>query len=64
MHIGALADVYIKRGSILHSREFEGIDHGKFFVIVGEDKDELYGFFFINSHINPYLQKRPALYQM
>ena len=64
MDIGALADVYIKRGSILHSREFEGIDHGKFFVIVGEDKDDLYGFFFINSNINPYLQKRPALYQM
>ena len=64
MDIGALADVYIKRGSILHSREFEGIDHGKFFVIVGEDKDDLYGFFFINSNINPYLQNRPALYQM
>ena len=64
MDIGALAEVYIKRGSILHSREFEGIDHGKFFVIVGEDKDDLYGFFFINSNINPYLQNRPSLYQM
>ncbi len=64
MDISALADAYIKRGSILHSREFEGIDHGKFFVIVGEDKDDLYGFFFINSNINPYLQNRPSLYQM
>lgn len=64
MDIGALAEACIKRGAILHSREFEDIDHGKFFVIVGEDKDDLYGFFFINSNINDYLQKRPALYQM
>lgn len=64
MDIGVLADVCIKRGAILHSHEFEGIDHGKFFVIVGEDKDDLYGFFFINSNINDYLRKRPTLYQM
>ena len=64
MDIGALADVCIKRGAILHSHEVEDIDHGKFFVIVGEDKDGLYGFFFINSNINDYLQKRPTLYKM
>ena len=64
MDIEALAEACIERGAILHSHEFEGIDHGKFFVIVGEDKEDLYGFFFINSNINEYLQKRPVLYRM
>lgn len=64
MDISALADYCIKRGAILHSHEFEDIDHGKLFVIVGEDKDDFYGFFFINSNINQFLQKRPTLYQM
>lgn len=64
MDIGALADVCIKRGAVLHSREFEDIDHGKFFVIVGQNEENLYGFFFINSNINPYLRKRPELYRM
>lgn len=65
MDIGAaLAGACIERGAVLHSHEFEDIDHGKFFVIVGESEDNLYGFFFINSNINPYLRKRPELYQM
>ena len=31
-------DALIKRGYIFHSYEFENIQHGKFFVIIGEDK--------------------------
>lgn len=47
----------IQRGCILHSTMFEGIDHGKFFVIIGEKDDYYAGFFFINSNINPINQK-------
>ena len=39
----------IKRGVILHSTIFEYIDHGKFFVIIGEDEENYIGLFFINS---------------
>lgn len=42
----------IGRGSILHSDIFADIDHGKFFAIIGVDKDFVAGFFFINSNIN------------
>ena len=44
----------ISRGDILHS-EFEGVDHGKFFVIMGISNDSICGFFFINSNINRYI---------
>lgn len=43
----------IDRGSILHTDYIEGIDHGKFFVIIGISQDEIAGFFFINSKIHP-----------
>ncbi len=33
----------IKRGVILHSTIFEYIDHGKFFVIIGEDEENYIG---------------------
>lgn len=46
----------ICRGAILHSYRFEGIDHGKFFVVIGVDKDSIVGFFFINSNIHPMLE--------
>ena len=42
----------IQRGDILLS-EFGGIDHRKFFVIMGISEDKVCGFFFINSNIHP-----------
>lgn len=42
----------IDRGDILYSEAFPDIEHGKFFVVIGENDDELVGFFFINSRIS------------
>lgn len=42
----------IGRGDILLS-EFDGIDHRKFFVVMGVSVDKVCGFFFINSNIHP-----------
>ena len=42
----------IRRGDILLS-EFEGIDHCKFFVVMGVSEESICGFFFINSNIHP-----------
>ena len=42
----------IQRGDILLS-EFDGIDHRKFFVVMGVSEDKICGFFFINSNIHP-----------
>ena len=53
----------IKRGVILHSTIFEYIDHGKFFVIIGEDNDNYIGLFFINSNIN-YFNRKQTLFEM
>lgn len=47
-----ITDNIIERGLILHSDIFADIDHGKFFVIIGVDKEFVAGFFFINSNIN------------
>lgn len=49
--ITAISDS-IKRGDILLS-EFDGIDHRKFFVVMGVSEDKVCGFFFINSNIHP-----------
>ena len=57
MDISPLARAVIKRGTILHSDEFDYVDHGKMFVVMGEDDTQLYGFFFINSDINPKIWK-------
>ena len=38
----------IGRGDILLS-EFDGIDHRKFFVVMGVSEEKVCGFFFINS---------------
>ena len=51
----------IKRGVILHSTIFEYIDHGKFFVIIGEDEQNYIGLFFINSNINFFNRKQELL---
>ena len=49
--VSAIADS-IQRGDILLS-EFDGIDHRKFFVVMGVSEDKICGFFFINSNIHP-----------
>lgn len=51
----------VRRGRIIHSYNFENIDHGKFFVIIGVTQDSIVGFFFINSNINKYIQDKPDM---
>ena len=48
----SLIESSICRGVILLS-EFDGIDHQKFFVVMGVSEKKVCGFFFINSNINP-----------
>ena len=48
----SLVESTIGRGDILLS-EFDGIDHRKFFVVMGVSEDKVCGFFFINSNIHP-----------
>lgn len=55
----ALTGSVIRRGTILHSDIFEDIDHGKFFVIIGVDGDDIAGFFFINSNIHRSIMGKP-----
>ncbi|MBR5982728.1 MAG: hypothetical protein IK025_03265 [Bacteroidales bacterium] len=57
------ASIAIVRGSILNT-SFEGIDHKKMFVIIGENDKSVFGFFFINSNINKYIQDRQVLLDM
>ena len=47
-----LVEGSISRGDILLS-EFDGIDHRKYFVVMGVSKDKVCGFFFINSNVHP-----------
>ena len=48
----SLIESNIRRGDIFLS-EFNGIDHRKFFVVMGISQDKVCGFFFINSNIHP-----------
>lgn len=48
----SLIEGRIGRGDILLS-EFDGIDHRKFFVVMGVSEEKVCGFFFINSNIHP-----------
>lgn len=41
-----LSSVLIKRGSIFHSCEFKDIGHCKYFIVIGEDRNNYVGFFF------------------
>lgn len=56
----AVVEHTIERGTILHSDTFDGIDHGKFFVIIGISDDYVAGFFFINSAIHRSLYNKQA----
>lgn len=60
----SLISSYITRGTILHSTMFKDIDHGKYFVIIGINKDYVAGFFFINSNINIHLENKPEQFSM
>lgn len=65
MEIGAsIAALSIRRGTVFHSTMFEEIDHGKFFVVIGENDKELVGFFFINSWINSFIQRKPEMLKL
>ena len=48
----SLIEGSVSRGDILLS-EFDGIDHRKFFVVMGVSEEQVCGFFFINSNIHP-----------
>ena len=48
----SLIEGSIGRGDILLS-EFDGIDHRKFFAVMGVSEAKVCGFFFINSNIHP-----------
>lgn len=65
MEIGpSIAALSIKRGTVFHSTIFKDIDHGKFFVVIGENDKELVGFFFINSWINQFIQGKPEMLKL
>lgn len=57
--VTAIADS-ITRGDILLS-EFDGIDHRKFFVVMGVSEDKICGFFFINSNVHPAIFNKQEL---
>lgn len=51
----------IKPGCILHG-PMEGVDHGKFFVVAGVSKENVFVCsVIINSRIHPFIMKRPRL---
>lgn len=58
-----LAQLAIVRGAILLGH-FDDIDHQKFFVVIGENDDQLIGFFFINSNIHHSIKQKQALFEM
>lgn len=52
----------IRRGVILHTELFFAtIGHGKFMVIIGEDKENYIGLFFINSNIHRSIANKQEL---
>ena len=55
-----LGNSLIKRGSVFIST-FPNIPHQKFFVVIGENKNNLVGYFFINSNIHPSVQNELGL---
>ena len=58
-----LAELAITRGTVLYGT-FENIDHKKFFVLIGENKEHFVGFFFINSNIHLSIKNKPAQFEM
>ena len=60
----SVVETAICRGTIIHSNGFEEIGHGKFFVVIGVNKDSVVGFFFINSNIHRAIMNRQELLDM
>ena len=54
----------VTRGQTLHSDIFEGIDHAKFFVVIGVSKDAIAVFFYIYSEINRFIDTKPEQLRM
>lgn len=53
----------LRKGNVLYGRIFEGIDHSKFFVVLGEDKNHnLIGFFFINTERDIFKKAKDLLF--
>ncbi len=63
MNAESLAKLAVTRGAILHG-PFDGVDHSKFFVIIGENEDHFVGFFFINSDIHRSIESKPEQFAM
>lgn len=59
----SLIESSVDRGSILHG-PFHGIDHQKFFVVIGVTEECVAGFFYINSAINRNINKKPGQLRM
>jgi hypothetical protein len=65
MDIGSkLLESVVLRGTILHSEKFDFVNHGKLFIVIGENEDRLVGFFFINSKVSHYIARSPQFYAM
>lgn len=58
-----IARLAIVRGAILLGH-FDDIDHQKFFVVIGENENQLIGFFFINSNIHNSIKQKQAQLEM
>ena len=56
----ALAEIALRRGTILFSKELfkDNVGHPKHFVIIGEDDDNYMGYFYINSEIHKCIQHK------
>ena len=51
----------IKAGAVLHG-PMPGVDHDKFYIVAGVSADEVFVCSaLINSHVNPFIQRRPRL---
>lgn len=57
-------EVFVKRGSVLLSDIFKSVGHPKFFVIVGMDEDCVVGFFYVNSDINRFVNRKDEQLKM
>lgn len=53
----------INRGDVLLS-SFQGIEHKKYFVVMGISEDKVCGFFLINSNININVIYKQELFEM
>ena len=60
----ALAGTLIQRGVILIVHPNPHAEHPKFFVVIGENDEELVGYFLINTDPSNYVKSRPDFMNM